>query len=115
MQLTTHNGQIQASLRCERGSLAGLDGHWNDLQESLAKQNVQLLPPADSASVRATVSSTPSTAGGSMNFNQSPSNRRVKPRDFAGCAHDDRIAAKPVRNAKTQNQTRSRQGWESWA
>ena len=44
LQLTNHDGQIQASIRCERGNLAGLGGHWGELRESLARQNVQLLP-----------------------------------------------------------------------
>ena len=44
LQLTNHNGQIEASVRCEKGSAAGLDTHWGELQESLARQNVQLLP-----------------------------------------------------------------------
>ena len=44
LQLTSHNGQIQASLRCDRGNVEGLDSHWAELQQSLARQNVQLMP-----------------------------------------------------------------------
>ena len=47
LQITNRDGQIQASVRCERGNVEGLNSHWGQLQDSLAKQNVQLLPLED--------------------------------------------------------------------
>ncbi|MDB6020535.1 MAG: hypothetical protein JWQ04_392, partial [Pedosphaera sp.] len=69
LQLTNHNGQVQALLRCERGNVAGLDHHWGDLQESLARQNVQLLPLANKLSAAPTF--VPSISTASSPFNQS--------------------------------------------
>ena len=60
LQLTNHNGQIEASVRWERGAVAGLENHWKDLQESLARQNVQLLPLENRASPRTPVSNSAS-------------------------------------------------------
>ena len=56
LQLTNHDGQIQASIRCERGNIEGLDSHWGQLQESLARQNVHLLPLEDKTAARGTAS-----------------------------------------------------------
>ncbi len=47
LQLTNHDGQIQASVRCERGNIQELGSRWGELQESLARQNVQLMPLED--------------------------------------------------------------------
>jgi hypothetical protein len=113
LQLTHHDGQIQASLRVERGSGAGLDQHWNDLQESLAKQNVQLLPLENKAVVRNTFSPLPETAGNSS-FQQPSQNSQRQAREVA----QDFTTAAPVKTISTKTtktKTISRQGWESWA
>ena len=47
LQLTSHDGQMLASLRFERGNSAGLGGQWEQLQDSLARQDVHLLPLAN--------------------------------------------------------------------
>ena len=101
LQLTNHNGQMQASLRCERGSIAGLEGHWTDLQDSLARQNVQLLP----LEVKSTASA----------FNNTSSqNPRQQDRELP----QDAPAVMPAKNnstAKSKTKNNSKQGWESWA
>lgn len=112
LQLTNHNGQIQASIRCERGSVAGLDSHWGNLQDSLARQNVQLLPLENKqrTPVFTPVSATNNTPG----FNQSSQNPR---RQMPELLQDLPAAAngKPVSSSKTKTKTNSPRGWESWA
>jgi hypothetical protein len=44
LQLTNHHGQIEAAVRCESGEAGVLAAGWGQLQQSLALQNVQLLP-----------------------------------------------------------------------
>jgi hypothetical protein len=116
LQLSNHNGQIQASLRCDRGNVAGLDSHWAELQQSLARQNVQLMPFENgTASVSAT-SITPATgAASSLPFDQSSQDRRPQFRDpldetpMAPATVAGRVSG------KTRTNNRSRQGWEKWA
>jgi hypothetical protein len=102
LQVSNHNGQIAASIRCERGNLNGLDGHWGDLQESLARQNVQLLPLEVKASAN-------TSSFDSANQNQ-PREARELPQATTAPA-----AAKAVAANKPKTKTNSRRGWESWA
>ncbi len=44
VHLTRHNGQIEASVRCERGDFQQLNALWSQLQESLGQQKVRLGP-----------------------------------------------------------------------
>jgi hypothetical protein len=116
LQLTNHDGQIHASVRCERGNVESLGSHWGELQESLARQNVQLMPLENKVSSRsiAAANAAPETSS-SRAFDQSSQNPRQQFRDpqdeppLVGAAS----AALPSRKAKTNN--RSRQGWETWA
>ena len=104
LQLTTHNGLVQAAVRCERGNFAPEDAQWVQLQQSLARQNVELLPM---------------TGGSSLNF-QHPSEQRSRQQ----AAREDWPAANPAASpavAKVQarqpqqEQNRSRKNWETWA
>jgi hypothetical protein len=106
LQLTNHGGQIQASLRFERGSAAGLDSHWGELQQSLAKQNVQLLPRDEKVSAATATTS---------NFDQPSSNSQRQTRS-ARTELPEAVSVKPVSiTTQAKTQTVSRQGWESWA
>jgi hypothetical protein len=100
LQLTTSNGQAQALVRCERGSFSADDSQWAQLQQSLARQNVQLLP----------------LEGGSPpGFQQSPENPH---RHLAATTETWRPAGEAVQPAqprKQREQNRPRKNWESWA
>lgn len=115
VQLTNHDGQIQASVRCERGSLPGLETHWGQLQESLARQNVQLLPAAERVVSRDPASSDFSNSSASRDSQQSfQQQNHPAPQSRATLsAADSTTAAAPSRSGKTR--PTSRQGWESWA
>lgn len=104
LQLTTQNGQIQASLRCEKGDFSALDSQWSQLQESLARQNVQLMPAAGASS---------------FNFQQS-SQQQQQQRNLPQQWEEWRQANPGVPPAqshqqKNPNTRRSRTDWESWA
>jgi hypothetical protein len=111
VQLTNHNGQIQASLRCERGNLAGLDSHWGQLQESLARQNVQLLPPENGSFSRDTAGRQSDLAS-SKDFNQPSQNPR--PENNAARSETSSAPDTTVSSKKTSKSS-GRGGWESWA
>ena len=114
VQLTNHNGQIQASLRVERGSLSGLEAHWGQLQESLARQNVQLLPPAERASFRGQAD-TSSDSGGANQFEQSAQNEQQPHRNSGAPSAQTEQPVVTVVSRKAKNKNSSGQGWESWA
>ncbi len=121
LQLTNHNGQIEASIRWERGATAGLDNHWKDLQESLSRVNVQLLPLENRISSRTSALNSVSDAAASSSFNQSSQNPQRQSRDtqqdlsLAGAAVAIPAAATNKTTSKTMTRTTTPQGWESWA
>ncbi len=115
LQLTTREGQIQASIRCEQGDVAGISRHWGELQASLAKQNVLLLPLEDRFSPRNPGFHSPSEQPGSRRFDQSPQNPQ---RDTHGPQKGPtltEVGAKSSQPSKPTSGISSRQGWESWA
>ncbi len=116
LQLTNHDGQMQASLSCERGNIDHLGEHWTELQQSLARQNIQLMPLEDRSSTRAAAAVTP--AAGSVAakpFDQSPQNRQQQLRDSQGETPTARVTGTGRVSGKTKSNNRSRQGWETWA
>lgn len=114
LQLTSHGGQIEASLRFERGSVAGLENHWKDLQDSLARQNVQLLPLEVKPAARPSPDNTRQDSSASSFFKQSSQNSQRQ-------SHETRQEPPPPA-AHTVSVSRpaaagaaSRKGWESYA
>jgi hypothetical protein len=99
LQLTTNNGLMQASVRCDRGQFAPEQSQWAELQQSLARQNVELLPM---------------TGGSNLDFQQPP---REHPRQAA--SREDwpapDAAVPPAQSRQQKEQNRSRKNWESWA
>ncbi len=115
VQLTSHDGQIQASLRCERGSLAGLDGHWGQLQDSLARQNVQLLPLQDKNFSRPSFAGSNADAGESRDFGKSSQNQQPPARDGLAELLPAETVGAPARSRRSGSRNAGRQGWETWA
>jgi hypothetical protein len=115
LQLTNHQGQIEASVRCESGDAGALDAHWKQLQESLARQNVQLLPLQDKpVPVGPPSDAQAETAG---NFQDGQSARQQPPRPPAPPVEkpsDDAMNA-AVGLSKSKHKLRRHAGWESWA
>jgi hypothetical protein len=100
LQLTSHNGSVQAAVRLERGSFAPEDAQWAQLQQSLARQNVALLPM---------------TGGSNLNFQQPsekhPRQQAAEREDWAAAG----AAVQPAPPRQQKEQNRSRRNWESWA
>jgi hypothetical protein len=117
LQLTNHDGQLQASLRCERGDVSGLASQWGQLQESLARHNVQLLPLEDRSGQRPHNFVPQHAPLAGRDFNQQPSsqNPQHQSRELPVEAPIAARSPKPGAAQKTANKTSARQGWESWA
>jgi hypothetical protein len=116
LQLTNHDGQIQASIRCERGNIEGLGSHWGELQESLARQNVQLMPLEDRTLSRSNSTLNPPAESTSWHaFDQSSQNRQQPFRDRGDEPSLAEAAGVAPASRKTKTVNRSRQGWETWA
>jgi hypothetical protein len=115
LQLTNHHGQIEASVRCESGDAGALDAHWKQLQESLARQNVQLLP-LENKTVPAGPSSDVQTET-TGNFQDGPSARQQQPCPPGPPAEkpsDDAMKA-AIGISKPKSKLRRHPGWEEWA
>jgi hypothetical protein len=115
LQLTNHHGQIEASVRCERGDAGALETHWGQLQDSLARQNVQLLPLQDKFN-----SSKPSfepASGSAANSQDRPSGQNQAPphsgKETEPPSDDAMNAA--VGLTKSKSKPRHQHGWEKWA
>lgn len=120
VHLSQSNGQMEATIRCERGDAHQLGALWSQLQESLAQQKIKLAPLQE-------------TPGGNSNFNQSSGGSMTSggqngARDEARPekqSMDDwpapAVPATPaphVRGAggsRRRRITTSRPGWETWA
>lgn len=115
VHLTNNDGQVQASLRCERGTMAGLSTHWDQLSESLARQNIQLLPLAERVSPRTTANDTFSDTTGSRSFNQPSQNQEQTAREARVTLAPMEETATPSRSRGTTTKTSGARRWESWA
>ncbi len=121
LQLHRHpDGPIEATLRCDPDVSRRFQGHWTQLQDSLAQMNVRLqplqenlpLPPVPVDSAASTSSFGHDAATGRED--------RARHGDHHSPAEEpDRPAPRPAANPPTGGDRRTRrmpaQGWESWA
>jgi hypothetical protein len=101
LQLTNRNGQVRATLRCERGDFSALGPQWAQLQQSLARQNVQLAPPAGSLM--------PS------GFQPPPDQSQRQPAPVREEWPPAGPGVPAAQQRQQKNPNRSRRNWESWA
>src|SRR5262249_14177372 len=73
LHLAQRNGEMEASVRCERGNFQQLNALWPQLQETLAGQRVRLAPLQDSALA---TGDSPSNAAAENAFSQSGQHSR---------------------------------------
>lgn len=120
VHLTHRNGQVEATVRCERGDTAQLGALWSQLQETLSQQKVRLAPLQESPSNHSNFNQ---SAGSDLNGDgRGPQQRTPREQQFM----DERPA--PASSASTttphvrgggdsrhRRVTTSRPGWESWA
>jgi hypothetical protein len=115
LQLTNHNGQIEASVRCEKGDISGLDRNWGQLQESLARQNVQLLPLEDKLPAPNPTADAARETGNHLNDRRPSDNQQQPPRPpKADLPSDDAMKA-AIGLTKSKHKPHPRYGWEKWA
>jgi hypothetical protein len=115
LQLTNHHGQIEASVRCESGDAGALDAHWKQLQESLARQNVQLLPLQNKPVSTGPSSDSRAQTPGNFQDGQ-PARQQPQPPPAPATEEpsDDAMNA-AVGLAKSKNKPHRHPGWEKWA
>jgi hypothetical protein len=121
------NGQVQATVRCERGEFQHLNALWPQLQESLALHKVNLAPLQESTSAAAN-SDSPASASRS-DSSPGAGSSGFGPSHHAPERHgspDESLAERPVPASTASASTRgecgsrptlatSRPGWETWA
>jgi hypothetical protein len=119
---TTSTGELQATLHCEKGSVEALNRHWPELQASLARQNIELLPSSNSQPISSTQSNSGQTtgdhnqSGNQRDQNASAGNHQNSPEGRHTPTVAEIFADKPVTKQKQSSRKNSTaQGWESWA
>ena len=119
LHLTQRDGQIEASVRCERGNFDQLNALWPQLQESLAGQKVRLAPLQESLDPQRDPQG---ASGNTMNFSESEqrSRRQSMPEDDStsdrpSSAPPSTVSLHPERRRSGTRPTASRPGWETWA
>lgn len=120
LQLTRQNGQIAAAVTWERGNVSGLENHWRDLQDSLARQNVQLLPLENRGAAKTAGFTSTASSGGSYSHSGSTFDRSFRdPQSNNGQTQPRTIVIKTPavqqKSTATAPQTASQQRWETWA
>ena len=98
LQLSYRDGQTQAVLRCEKGDLPALSAHFGQLQESLARQNIQLQSANNGSDL--------GRQGSSGRSQQDPAQ---KEEPLAKSQNKSTASTNP------KTKPTSRRGWESWA
>jgi len=118
VHLTQRNGQIEATVRCERGDLQHLGALWGQLQESLAQQKVRLAPleqpPSHHSNFHPPTGS--DANGGHGSPRQSPPDKQSMD-DWPAPAPSstDSAHVRGRGGSRHRRLTTSRPGWETWA
>ena len=132
VHFTQEGGQLQATIRCERGDFHHLNALWPQLQESLAQQKISLAPLEESSSAQHQNSnpfnppggSGPDGSGGQRGSGSGPN--REDPSDYPGSVGRPRSASTPASGGTESATGRGRgdsgnalspgrPGWETWA
>ncbi len=111
--LTQRDGQIQASLRCDSGHFPGLQEHFAQLQETLARFNVQLLPMENTSSDSQSFHS-PSQNNSSFQQSQEQQKHESALPDFVEEFLSAPVARKSGAVSKAVKQFVP-EGWQTWA
>ena len=113
------NGQIEATVRCERGDAQLLGALWTQLQDSLAQQKVRLAPLQESSSHHSNFNqgAGPDAGGPGRGSNrQSPPDKQsldewpAPASSSPGTTH-----VRGGGGSRHRRLTTSRPGWETWA
>ncbi len=112
VQFRRQDGEIEALIRCDRGSSELWQQHWPELQSMLAEKSVRLLPIEEQHS-------TPLHHPLDNNFNPSANSGRQPPSDSHEFHHAPARTVRPrtlaVRESTVSPAPMRRNGWETWA
>ena len=119
VHLSQRDGQIEATVRCERGDVQHLGALWSQLQESLAQHKVRLAPLQDAPSGQSNFNQSP---GSGMSSGQNGMREETRPEkqfmDERPAPAASQTTAPHVRGtggSRSRRITTSRPGWETWA
>jgi hypothetical protein len=124
VHLTQRNGQVEATVRCERGDLQHLGAMWGQLQESLAQQKVRLAPlqesPSNPSNLNQPVGSETNGSGhGSPRHSQregsQPDKQSMDEWPMPASSGTDPAHVRGRGGSRHRRLTTSRPGWETWA
>jgi hypothetical protein len=118
LHLSLNNGQVEVSARLQRGDLNLLDGHWSDLQRSLAQQGVRL-GQLEHTAFGQHHGQNPNQTASSQTAQQEADGQPRRPFDRAPENLDELsvvgATTEPSRGRPTRTATSPRHGWEMWA
>jgi hypothetical protein len=122
LHLNRRDGQIEASVRCERGDFHQLNALWSQLQECLAQHKVRLNPLQESAGDPGSgLGSAFRDANGFTFSSRDESSRHARSDDDfmdewpAPASRDQEPAHVRSRRESGHRLSTSRPGWETWA
>jgi hypothetical protein len=124
VHFSQRNGQIEATIRCERGDAQQLGALWSQLQESLGQQKVRLAPlqesPANPSNFNSlSGSQTGSGSNGSPRHGQRPDHQPDQRFMDEWSVPASPASAPPQERGRAgsghRRVTTSRPGWETWA
>lgn len=126
MHLSQRNGQVEVTVRCERGDVQLLGSLWGQLQESLAQQRVRLAPLQEGSSNHSNFNQSAGSdvnGGGHGSPRQSPEKQSMdewpapasSSHISAGRSATGRALERGGGGSRHRRLTTSRPGWETWA
>ena len=123
VHFSQRNGQIEATIRCERGDANQLGALWSQLQESLGQQKVRLAPLQESPANQNSFNSSSGTAlghgqtGNGSNGSPRQSPDRQSMDEWSAPADSATDSRHPRGHGASGHRrlTTSRPGWETWA
>jgi hypothetical protein len=117
LHLSRRDGQVEASVRCERGDFHQLNALWAQLQESLAHQKVRLNPLLGSSadSLAHQHSNEFNSSGRDESSRQSRPDNDYMDEWPAPASRDQEPAHVRSRRESGHRLSTSRPGWETWA
>ena len=118
VHFTQRDGQIEASIRCERGDSQHLGALWPQLQESLAQQKVRLAPLQESSFSQPDFNSSSGADrnGSGPGSDRQPPNRQSLDEWPAPASSASSTAhVRGGGGSRHRRISTSRPGWETWA
>lgn len=112
MHLSRSDGHLEARVHLERGDFGGLNQHWGNLQDHLARQNIRLAPLADAFQPDAGgTASQPGTGGHDHRGSEDSAPGSATPSRGPSFSPEKSVSNHPHPNSAVP----VGDGWESWA